>query len=104
MVNKMNVFAFISRHEPTKEQLQMAFDQGILLDPIGDMDAFSVVPDHLKVFGDYDGVVVVHPAMALRLIDFFDVGVFENEMRPELGGKPSFSPKKLHVFNKYNFI
>lgn len=91
-------FAFISRHEPTDEQCRLANELGIILVPIGDMDAFTVTCADVAAHGDFSGVVVVHPAAALTLSYGYAVGVFENGSRPEEGGKPSFFAKAFHVY------
>jgi hypothetical protein len=44
-------------------------------------------------------VVVVHPAAALGLAPYFEVGVFENEQRSEEGGKLTFFAKSLHIYD-----
>lgn len=94
-----SLYAFISRHQPTNEQLAMAQEQGIVLEWIGDMDAFSVTAADIHDKGAYVGVVVVHPAAALRLAPSFIVGVFENGMRSEEGKPPSFYPVALHQYD-----
>ena len=63
----MKKFAFISRHEPTAEQIKLAQLNGIELTHIGDADAFTVSACFVDNAGSFDGVVVVHPAAALRL-------------------------------------
>ena len=101
----MKHFAFISRHQPTPAQVEMAADQGINLIHIGDTDAFTVdedwVMDQPAVKGWVDtihGVVVVHPAAAMRLCGDFQVGVFENANRAAPGEPQSFSAVALHVY------
>lgn len=97
-------FAFISRHEPTAEQVALATDQGITLYHIGDTDAFTVgisfvydAAERLNV--NFDGVIVVHPAAALRLCSEFFIGVFENANRAPKGAPPQFSARALHIYN-----
>jgi hypothetical protein len=92
----MNRFAFISRHQPTAEQFALAEQNGIVLIPVGDMDAFTV---NAADIGDFEGVVVVHPAAAMRLSSKYIIAVFENGTRPEEGGKPSFFAKDLHIYD-----
>lgn len=94
-------FAFISRHNPTQGQLQLAADQGITLVQIGDRDAFTVnVPDVMgHDDGPFDGVVVVHPATAMRLCSTFLIGVFENANRASEGEKPSFEAVSFHIYD-----
>lgn len=90
-------FAFISRHQPTPEQHSLARLEGIELVAVGDRDAFTV---ERAEFSDFDGVIVVHPAMALRLSGpGFYVGVFENANRAPEGEKPHFVAKALHVYD-----
>lgn len=95
----MQKYAFISRHVPTPEQAALAADQGIELIPIGDCDAFSVSPSFVDEAGPFEGVVVVHPAAALRLAPTFIIGVFENGARPGEGERPQFVAKALHLYN-----
>ena len=94
-------FAFISRHVPTIGQLQLAADQGITLVQIGDRDAFTVnvtdILDHDQ--GPFVGVVVVHPAAAMRLCGTFMIGVFENANRAPEGEKPSFEAVSFHIYD-----
>lgn len=60
-------FAFITRHNPTPEQEALAAEQGIELVAIGDADAFTLTSGFVYEKGDFEGVIVVHPAAALRL-------------------------------------
>ncbi len=98
----MKIFAFISRHAPTPEQIVMAEQQEIGLFWVGDADAFTITPawvyDHTRD-SSADGVIVVHPAAALRLCSRFPIGVFENANRAEPGQPVSFFPVSLHVFD-----
>lgn len=97
-------FAFISRHAPTAEQAVLAIEQGIALYPIGDADAFTVDNGFVheaaaRLNITFEGVVVVHPAAALRLAPEFLVGVFENANRVEPGQPPQFVARSFHVFD-----
>lgn len=97
-------FAFITRHQPTAEQAALAADQGIALHPVGDTDAFTVDNSFVHEAGNrldliFEGVVVVHPAAAMRLCSEFMVGVFENANRAPEGEKSQFAAKALHVFD-----
>ncbi len=92
-------FAFLSRHQPTAEQLTIAESMGIDLIPIGDADAFSVTPARVYAAGPFVGVVVVHPAAALRLAHEFLIGVFENAIRAPEGERPTFTPVDLHIYD-----
>ncbi len=93
---KYQKYAFISRHQPTDQQISLAADQQIKLVPVGDANAFSLTPEWVKERGDFDGVVVVHPAAALRLSRHLSVGVFENGERG-VTNKPLF--KDLHIYD-----
>src|SRR5690606_32737029 len=89
----------------------------------GDVDAFRgdfaslkpETPDHLKSFRcgsaeeaelrrwdreqNIHGIIVVHPAAALRALEVFGlVGVFENANRAPEGEKPTFEPVALHIW------
>lgn len=92
-------FAFITRHEPTPEQFSLAQELGIELVPVGDMDAFEVTPGMIHDIGDFEGVVVVHPAAALRLANDFVIGIFENANRAPEGEKPQFKAVRFHVYD-----
>jgi len=92
-------FAFISRHSPTQEQVALATEKGIELIPIGDCDAFTISPSFVDAIGPFDGVVVVHPAAALRLAETFIVGIFENGTRPGPDDRPQFFAKNFHLYN-----
>jgi hypothetical protein len=95
----MQKFAFISRHVPTASQHALAADEGIELTHIGDADAFTVGPGFVDGAGAFEGVVVVHPAAALRLASSFVVGVFENANRAPEGEKPQFEAQALHLYD-----
>lgn len=112
-------FAFVSRHAPTTVQLAIAAGHGIELVPVEDIDAFhgdfttirprwngpsswtdgdEVHERYKQWFRDeyYHGIVVVHPAAALRCIGSWGaVGVFENAADR---GSGSFAPIALHVW------
>lgn len=92
-------FAFISRHTPTPAQFTLAEQQGIELVHVGDADAFTVSPSWVYERGAFEGVVVVHPAAALRLAGTFLIGVFENANRAPEGAPPQFEAKSLHIFD-----
>lgn len=92
-------FAFISRHLPTSGQVSIAESKGIELIHVGDMDAFSVSHGDVYYHGPFDGVVVVHPAAAMRLAPFFTIGVFQNANRAPIGAPPSFEATILHIFD-----
>jgi len=112
----MKKYAFISRHLPTQEQINLAAEQGIILSHVGDVDAFAwngkdlpngkSLPEFRGTQGyikandtDYDGVIVVHPVMALKAINQCPVGIFENGMRPVEGGAPQFEAKSLQIYS-----
>lgn len=97
-------FAFISRHAPTAGQIEMAKAEGIELIYVGDADAFAVGPSFVDEMSNrhdalFEGVIVVHPAAALRLAGSFLVGVFENANRAPVGQPPQFEAVSLHVFD-----
>jgi len=92
----MKNFAFISRHEPTQSQRDIAARCGITLHHVGDRDGFTV---RCQEFGAYDGIIVVHPAMALRLLTPINhVGVFANANRAAIGEPPRFEATALHLY------
>lgn len=100
----MTIMAFISRHAPTAEQVALAAEQGFTLLPVGDADAFRVGNSFVHEAGNrlgvvFEGVVVVHPAAALRLCSEFLIGVFENANRAPEGAPPQFTAKSFHIFD-----
>jgi len=92
-------FAFISRHTPTPVQMEICAARGIDLISIGDRDAFSVTTSDILDAGHFVGVIVVHPAAAMRLAGDFMIGVFENSQRSEEGGKLTFFANDLHIYD-----
>lgn len=92
-------FAFISRHVPTQSQHDLAAAEGIELIHIGDADAFTVSPSFVDAAGAFEGVIVVHPAAAMRLCGRFVVGVFENANRAPVGERPQFEAVALHLYD-----
>ena len=96
----MKKFAFISRHMPTDEQINLAAKKDVELIHVGDRDAFSVGPDSVGL--GFDGVVVVHPAAALRLWHYYPVGVFENANRAPEGEPPKFEAAAFHIYHIYD--
>ena len=94
-------FAFISRHQPTPGQVDLASKKGIFLESVGDADAFTVTPEWVADHGDYQGVVVVHPAAALRLAHVYDIGVFRNMNRADPGQPVSFEAAELVIWPRF---
>ena len=92
-------YAFISKYPPTPSQIEMASRYGITLDYVGDRNAFHFSPTE---YSKFDGVIVSHPAMALRLLDCKrTIGVFENVLGPEDPGTPNHKvwvAKRLHIY------
>lgn len=96
----MKKFAFISRHEPAPEQIALASEKGIELVHVGDVDGFRVTPEWVKEqLPDVKGVCVVHAGAAMNLAEAFPVALFENGNRAEIGEKPQFVAKELHIFD-----
>ena len=91
-------FAFVSRHQPTDAQHALAAQMGHTLTHIGDCDAFTIDAGYIYDHGTFEGVVVVHPAAALRLAPYFVIGVFENGNRAAPNEPPKFEPKAFRVF------
>lgn len=92
--------AFLSRHEPTQEQTEVALEEGYELIWIGDADAFLVCVTDIKEKGEFDAVAVVHPAAAMGLCTRYKIGVFKNINRAELGEKPQFECDGLCVWSQ----
>lgn len=99
--HKMKKLAYISRHKITPAQRNLALQMGYTLHDVGDRDAFTVDVDE---FLTYDGVVVVNPAMALRLLmpalsRPWVVGVYENGMRGDEGAPAQFHARRFHTYS-----
>ena len=91
-------FLFVSRHEATPEQKELAHLQGIELIQGTDLDAFSIkLSDLSKLLVGFSGAVVVHPMLAMKVAMLTQVGIYENGSRPAEGGKPQFYAKSLVV-------
>ena len=76
----------------------MAARREVEIVAVGDKDAFTGDFEALKAEG-FAGVVVVHPAAAMRASAAgLSVGVFENGSRPVEGGKPAFFAKSFWIF------
>lgn len=94
-------FAFVSRHTPTADQIQLAESRGINLIAFGDMDAFA--SGNAEIFREmvkegFSGVIVVHPLLALDAhFAGLSVGVFKNENRAPEGEKPTFKASELYI-------
>jgi hypothetical protein len=97
----MNVMVFVSRHTPSKKQIELAQEKGYKLVHIGDIDAFSITKEMiLKEVNNIEvsAVCVVHAAAALRLQEYFKIGVFKNTMRAEEGKAPTFEASELFIY------
>lgn len=97
--------AFVSRHVPTPRQYELARGWGYELVPVGDRDAFAG-DVRWSAFPGYAGVVVDHPAAALRALiaesgygqPQWMVGVFENVNRAPEGAPHSWETVALHMY------
>jgi hypothetical protein len=93
-------FGFISRHEPTLEQEYMLKGIGINITHMGDVDAFHGDLIFSIDGRQMDGVIVVHPVLAMRYRKAgITVGVFENINRAKEGDKPSFGVGGVMLFS-----
>lgn len=99
----MNKVWFITRHDPTADQLRLA--PGLIKVP--DINGFdrSAVNALLREANaaDVDHIIVVNAAMALNIAtlaiereQFMYIGIFENAARAAEGAKPTFEAKTLH--------
>jgi hypothetical protein len=107
--NAMKRLAFISRHAPTQEQIELAATLGHEIIHVGDVDAFA--PGYLSVVSDliagFDAVAAVHPNILLtQAFGDYSGGtglpcwVFENGSRPVEGGKPQFFCKGVIIWKQ----
>jgi hypothetical protein len=91
--NAMKRLAFISRHAPTQEQIEIAAMWGFEIIHVGDVDAFDSKLHYLveEKIGDCHAVAAVHPNVCLmaHMLGHF-VWVFQNSQRAAEGGKPQF--------------
>lgn len=102
----MRHFIFISRHQPTQDQIEIAEENGIILHPVGDFDAFDgKVTDTIVELRDRGipvvGMVVSHPAFVMRYAADFMIGTFKNEYRTPEGGTPQFKATGLFVIHPF---
>jgi hypothetical protein len=101
---KIQNMLFVTRHEPTPEQEQIAADKGFNLIHVGDVNAFD--PRLESIIGGFlrehnaEVVCCVHPMVAVVALDAGAKGIaiFENAMRAKEGEKPTFVPSALHVY------
>lgn len=99
----MEKFAFVSRHEPTPDQIRVAEEQGVELIHKGDVNAFGpgdpIVPWEISL-DSVQGIIAVHPLVAVRAYALgMKIGSFENLSRPGPDGKPQFSCGRLVVID-----
>ena len=99
----MNKTWFITRHDPTEDQVALV--PGLIKVP--DINGFdkSAINALLReaLASDVDRIIVVNAAMALNIAalalereQFIYVGIFENAARPAEGGKPTFAAAAIH--------
>jgi len=104
----MKRLAFISRHAPTQEQIDLALKLEHEIVHVGDVDAFD--PGFLSTVADriagFDAVAAVHPNILLTQALSYSGGtglpcwVFENGSRPVEGGKPQFFCKGVIIWKQ----
>ena len=103
----MKRLAFISRHAPTQEQIDLAEKLGHKIVHVGDVDAFA--PGFMsevrgKIEG-FDAIAAVHPNILLTQAfgSYEESGlpcwVFENGSRPVENGKPQFFCKGVIIWS-----
>ena len=102
----MKRLAFISRHAPTQEQIDLAEKLGHQIVHVGDVDAFQpgFLSEVKEKTAGFDAISAVHPNILLTQAfgSYDDSGlpcwVFENGARPTEGGKPEFFCKGVVVW------
>ena len=92
----MQKFLFVSRHQPTSEQVDLAAMKNVSLIHVGDLDAFAddLVSQIEKLDNEHrvDGIVSVHPRIALAAWSLgLRHGSFRNVNRAPVGAPPQFS-------------
>lgn len=92
-------FAIISQQDITDKQRELAAEQNVEIIKIADIDVFSITPEFIVAIGSFDGVIVVHPAAAMRLASVYKIGVFENRLRIEQGHPIIFEEKSFHIYD-----
>ena len=94
---------FVSRHQPTAKQVELAFEKGYELVFMGDLDAFDlqVVEQFLyriKLQNEVPAVACVHPLIAAQaILTGCELGVFENKNRAPEGERPTFEAVSLRM-------
>ena len=102
-LNLMQKTWFVSRHDPTADQLTLAPGLIKVPDINGyDRSAINALLREARHSG-VDHIVVVNAAMALNIAtlaiergEFLCIGIFENAARAAEGAKPTFEAKALH--------
>ncbi len=99
----MGTLAFLSRHEPTDRQRELAREHGFEdLVHVGDVDGFHDDLDALLADAaghPFAAVAVVHAAAAVRLYSTgWRVALFENANRAPVGERPQFEATALHLY------
>ena len=94
--------AFISQHDPTPQQTELALERGYVLIHVGDENAFD--RDALiKKMAGFSAVAIVNAGAALNFASAacehapLTIGVFENAKR----GQGPFVAEKLHLWAAY---
>lgn len=101
---RMRKFLFISRHEPSQRQHELASEQNIQLIHAGDLDAFADdLEEQIAALDEKyesDGVVAIHPLIALMAARMsLPCGCFRNVNRAPVGEKPQFDTDLFVVFS-----
>lgn len=99
----MKNFAFISSDEPTAEQHAVAANKQIKLIYLFESDPFNIDHFWVQKKGNFDGVVVTHPAVALNLRQSFLIGIFNNINVSQEGETPNFQPLELGIFDNREY-
>ena len=107
----MTYYLFITRHQPSQDQIDLVEGQGDRLIWVGDCDVFdfnnikstllngySIAENKYPEINAWDiGIVGVHPMLAVYAAQQkMPFGVFENGNRSPEGEKPSFYAKAFH--------
>lgn len=94
-------FAIFSRYAPSPEQIALAKAKGVDLVSINqEFNGFTVSPSDVGAYGQFDGVVVVHPAAAMQLCEDYLIGVFQNRNDSAPGERRTLTATHFYIFDR----
>ena len=91
------IFAVMNNQGLTDAHMRVARQDGITLRTVKFYDPYNVSPSEITANGEFDGVVVEHPAQAMTLGGTYKIGVFEYGY--DRAAEAQWSPVKLHIYD-----